>query len=75
MASEMHACDEIIRGTSEEVSTIRQCKRTWLVLVTKELLKFSIRRLAANVQACEEFTITLDGGELLLSSGLLEWKC
>ena len=68
------ACDEIILGTSEEVSTIRQRRRTCLVLVTKELLKVSIPRLAANVQACEEFTIILDGGELLLTFALASWS-
>lgn len=47
---------------------------TCLILVTKELLKVSIPRLAANVQACEEFTVILDGGELLLTFALASWS-
>jgi len=42
--------------------------------VTKKLLKVSIPRLAANVQACEEFTVILDGGELLLTFALASWS-
>ena len=68
------ACEELILGTSEEASTIRQCRRTCLVLVTKELLKVSIHRLAANVLACEEFTVILDGGKLLLTFALASWS-
>lgn len=30
--------------------------------------------LAANVQACEEFTVILDGGELLLTFALVSWS-
>ena len=29
---------------------------------------------AANVQACEEFTVILDGGELLLTFALASWS-
>ena len=43
------AREEITLGTSAEASTIRQCRRTCLILVMKELLKVSIPRLAANV--------------------------
>ena len=42
--------------------------------MTKELLKVSILRLAANVQACEEFTVILDGGELLPTFTLASWS-
>jgi len=37
-------------------------------------LKVSIPRLAANVQACEEFTVILDGGELLMTFALSSWS-
>ena len=47
--------------------------RTCLILVTKEL-KVSIPRLAANVQVCEESTVSLDGGELLLTFALASWS-
>jgi len=67
----------MILGTSAETSTIRQCGRTCLMLVTKELIKVSIPRLAANVKAYEEFTVILDGGDLLLTFArqILVWKC
>jgi len=52
--------------TSAETSAIRQCGRTCLILVTKELIKVSIPRLAAY----EEFTVILDGGDLLLTFAL-----
>ena len=42
--------------------------------MTKELLKVSIPRLAAIVQSSEEFTIILDGGELLLTFALAFWS-
>jgi len=47
------------------------------MLVTKELIKVSIPRLAANVKAYEEFTVILDGGDLLLTFArqILVWKC
>jgi len=57
----------MILGTSAETFTIIQCGMTCLILATKELIKVSIPRLAANVQAYEEFTD--------LCSGILEWKC
>jgi len=45
--------------------------------VTKELIKVSIPRLAANVKAYEEFTVILDGGDLLLTFArqILVCKC
>jgi len=64
----------MILGTSAETSAIRQCERTCLILVTKELLTFSIPLLEANVQACEEFTVILDGGDLLLTFALASWS-
>ena len=42
--------------------------------MTKELLKVSIPRLAANVQACKELTVILDGDELLLIFALASWS-
>jgi len=55
----------------------RHCRRTCLILVTKELIKVSIPRLAANVQAYEEFTVILNGGDLLLTFArqILVCKC
>jgi len=64
----------MILGTSAETSTIRQCGRTYLILMTKELLKVSIPLLAANERAYEEFTVILDGGDLLLTLALASWS-
>jgi len=64
----------MILGTSAETSTIRQCGRTCLILVTKELLTVSIPLLVANVQAYEEFTVIRDGGDLLLTFALASWS-
>jgi len=64
----------MILGTSAETYTIKQCGRTCLILVTKELIKVSIPRLATNVQAYEEFTVIIDGGDLLLTFALASWS-
>ena len=61
------SCEEITLCTSAEVSTIRQCRGTCLILVMKELFEDSTPRLAANV---EEFAVILDRGELLLTFAL-----
>jgi len=64
----------MILCTSAETSAIRQCGRTYLLLVTKELPTVSIPLLVANVQAYEEFTVILDGGDLLLTFALASWS-